>query len=89
VPQHWRSRGADIVTVTNRDYFFQSKDHFLAAKLTGNQGHFILEPLGRNTAPAIATAALALRERHGDNVVLLVMPADHLIKDARGSQNRS
>lgn len=74
--------GGDIVTVTNRDYFFQSKDHFLAAKLTGNQGHFILEPLGRNTAPAIATAALALRERHGDNVVLLVMPANHLIKDA-------
>lgn len=74
--------GGDIVTVTNRDYFFQSKDHFLAAQLSQSQGHFILEPSGRNTAPAIAAAALVLQERHGDDATLLVMPADHLIQDA-------
>ncbi|AGI21999.1 mannose-1-phosphate guanylyltransferase/mannose-6-phosphate isomerase [Pseudomonas sp. MT3] len=71
----------DIVTVTNRDYFFQSKDHYLAAKLR-QRGHFILEPEGRNTAPAIAVAALALRARHGDDVTMVVMPADHLICDS-------
>lgn len=74
------TQGGEIVTVTNRDYYFQSKDHFFAAKLPRQQAHFILEPLGRNTAPAIVAAALVLRERHGDNVTLLVMPADHLIQ---------
>ncbi len=73
--------GGEIVTVTNREYYFQSKDHFLAAKLGGSRGHFLLEPIGRNTAPAIAAAALVMRERFGDDVILVVMPADHLIQD--------
>src|SRR5690606_14181790 len=73
--------GGEIATVTNRDYYFQSKDHFLAAKLPSLRAQFILEPLGRNTAPAIAAAALALREQYGDDVILVVMPADHLIQD--------
>lgn len=70
----------EIVTVTNRDYYFQSKDHFQAAKVHP-RGHFVLEPVGRNTAPAIAMAALAVRARHGDQATLVVMPADHLIRD--------
>ena len=40
----------------------------------------ILEPLGRNTAPAVAVAALAL-ERIDPDGVMLVLPADHLIRD--------
>lgn len=44
----------DIVTVTNRDHYFQSKDHFQAARLDRHHGHFILEPSGRNTAPALS-----------------------------------
>ncbi|HUN90560.1 MAG TPA: mannose-1-phosphate guanylyltransferase/mannose-6-phosphate isomerase [Burkholderiaceae bacterium] len=39
----------------------------------------LLEPTGRNTAPAIALAALWAREQLGDDVALLVLPADHLI----------
>jgi len=42
-------------------------------------GRVLLEPLGRNTAPALACAALDAIERHGD-ALLLVMPADHLIQ---------
>jgi mannose-1-phosphate guanylyltransferase/mannose-6-phosphate isomerase len=38
----------------------------------------ILEPAGRNTAPAIAVAALAARERDAD-ALLLVLPSDHTI----------
>jgi mannose-1-phosphate guanylyltransferase/mannose-6-phosphate isomerase len=38
----------------------------------------ILEPVGRNTAPAIAVAALAARERDAD-ALLLVLPSDHTI----------
>src|SRR5512134_256787 len=40
----------------------------------------ILEPVGRNTAPAVAVAALAL-ERADPEAVMLVLPADHLIRD--------
>jgi mannose-1-phosphate guanylyltransferase len=42
---------------------------------------FVLEPVGRNTAPAIAVAARAAADKHGPDVVLLVLPADHLISD--------
>jgi mannose-1-phosphate guanylyltransferase/mannose-1-phosphate guanylyltransferase/mannose-6-phosphate isomerase len=41
-------------------------------------GRIVLEPVGRNTAPAIAVAAL-LAERDEPEAVLLVMPADHSI----------
>ncbi|WP_134549655.1 mannose-1-phosphate guanylyltransferase, partial [Pseudomonas aeruginosa] len=71
----------EIVTVTNREHYFQSKDQFQAARLGRHRGHFILEPTGRNTAPAIAVAALALQAEHGDAAVLVVMPADHLIRN--------
>ncbi len=40
----------------------------------------LLEPTGRNTAPALTLAALSLRERFGD-ALMLVMPADHVIRD--------
>ncbi|WP_317933061.1 mannose-1-phosphate guanylyltransferase/mannose-6-phosphate isomerase [Halioxenophilus sp. WMMB6] len=39
----------------------------------------ILEPVGRNTAPAIALAALAIQAK-GDDSVMLVLPADHAIQ---------
>jgi len=40
----------------------------------------LLEPMGRNTAPAIAAAALKSME-NGDDPILLVLPADHIIGD--------
>jgi mannose-1-phosphate guanylyltransferase/mannose-6-phosphate isomerase len=43
----------------------------------------ILEPFGRNTAPAVAAAALSALAKEPD-AVLLVLPADHLIKDTSG-----
>ncbi|MGF6152691.1 mannose-1-phosphate guanylyltransferase/mannose-6-phosphate isomerase [Pseudomonas fluorescens] len=73
----------DIVTVTNRDYYFQSKDHYQDAHLGHHRGHFVLEPVGRNTAPAIATAALSLQALHGNEAILVVMPADHLIQNEK------
>ena len=42
----------------------------------------ILEPVGRNTAPAIAAAAISAL-KHDDNAVLLVLPADHVIEDVK------
>ena len=42
--------------------------------------HIILEPMGRNTAPAIAVAALLLAERD-ENAILAVQPSDHVISN--------
>ena len=75
---------ADILTVTNRDFIFNVQDdyrdvnHLLPTELANN---FILEPFGRNTAPAIAMACLDVIERHGENAVLLILAADHLISN--------
>ncbi|MDP9141323.1 MAG: mannose-1-phosphate guanylyltransferase/mannose-6-phosphate isomerase [Pseudomonadota bacterium] len=41
----------------------------------------ILEPEGRNTAPAAAVAARYVAEKHGPQTLLLLMPADQLIAD--------
>ncbi|HSY28907.1 MAG TPA: mannose-1-phosphate guanylyltransferase/mannose-6-phosphate isomerase, partial [Burkholderiaceae bacterium] len=62
--------------VTNRDHYFLSHDELVAQRV---QPQYMLEPTGRNTAPAIALAALWAIEQ-GDPC-LLVMPADHLITD--------
>lgn len=69
-----------LITVTNRDYYFESKDN-LAHVSHGIQGTFLLEPFGRNTAPAITLAALDVFHKYGTEAVLLVMSADHLIQN--------
>jgi mannose-1-phosphate guanylyltransferase len=49
-------------------------------------GKIILEPVGRNTAPAIALAALYLLEQDDDSV-MLVLAADHVIENQVEFQN--
>ena len=74
---------APVITVTSRDYYFYTRDLYAGLEnATGNE-QFLLEPMGRNTAPAIALAALSVRDNVGENASLLVMPADHLIADLR------
>lgn len=70
----------DILTVTNRDYYFMSKDEMAGARLEVG-APFLLEPAGRNTAPAVAMAALMVAERYGAEALMLVLPADHLVQD--------
>ncbi len=57
---------------------------FLAAEqvrgLTPSPHAIVLEPEGKNTAPAVAVAALMARAE-GDDPLLLVLPADHVIGD--------
>ncbi|RBW48134.1 mannose-1-phosphate guanylyltransferase/mannose-6-phosphate isomerase [Marinobacter sp. F3R11] len=64
---------------------------FLAAEQMRQSGHedscIILEPCGRNTAPAIALAALQLYENaNGEDPLMLVLAADHLITDVDAFQ---
>ncbi|MCF6288900.1 MAG: mannose-1-phosphate guanylyltransferase/mannose-6-phosphate isomerase [Proteobacteria bacterium] len=76
------SADGTVMTVTSRDYYFICRDMY--AQVNKNEIHkqiFMLEPMGRNTAPAIALAALEIQQRFGDDAVMLVMPSDHLIKD--------
>jgi len=71
-----------LVTVTNRDYYFHTKDVYAGlAAAEPKDACYLLEPFGRNTAPAIAVAALLVRARYGDDAVMLVLAADHLIRD--------
>jgi len=70
----------DILTVTNRDYFFMSKDELAQVK-PAQCGAFLLEPVGRNTAPAVALAAHYVAARFGRDALMLVLPADHLVQD--------
>ncbi|MBU4613021.1 mannose-1-phosphate guanylyltransferase/mannose-6-phosphate isomerase [Achromobacter sp. GG226] len=72
---------AEVVTVTNRDLYFKTADEYAEVNPTGVALGFLLESEGRNTAPAIAAAALAIGERRGEDAVLLVLTADHLIAD--------
>ncbi|MCC6201624.1 MAG: mannose-1-phosphate guanylyltransferase/mannose-6-phosphate isomerase [Gammaproteobacteria bacterium] len=69
--------GAPIV-VCNEEHRFLVAEQARLAKVTPSQ--VILEPIGRNTAPALTAAALAAT-RDGGDALLLMMPADHLIND--------
>ena len=79
---------APVITVTSRDYYFYTRDLYNGLKHDGLQGgsgqeKFLLEPVGRNTAPAIALAAMCVQEFVAENAILLVMPADHLVANLR------
>lgn len=73
---------APIITVTARDHAFITRDVY--ARIDGfdaSRQEFLLEPLARNTAPAILAAALRIQAKFGDDAQMLVLPADHLIRD--------
>jgi mannose-1-phosphate guanylyltransferase len=70
---------AEVLTVTNRELFFKTEDEFREVNNKGCATSFVLEPFGRNTAPAIAAAALFTEKNHGGDCVMMVLAADHLI----------
>ncbi|MGC3983270.1 MAG: mannose-1-phosphate guanylyltransferase/mannose-6-phosphate isomerase [Pseudorhodoferax sp.] len=70
------------MVVSNEEYRFVIAEQL---RLMGKPGTIVLEPVGRNTAPALTLAALAAR-RDGADPVLLVMPADHVIVDVPAFQ---
>ncbi|HKJ18991.1 MAG TPA: mannose-1-phosphate guanylyltransferase/mannose-6-phosphate isomerase [Xanthomonadales bacterium] len=75
------AHNAPILTVTSRDYYFYTRDLYNSLAGEEHQHPFLLEPVGRNTAPAIAMAATYISNRMGESARMLVMPADHLIRD--------
>ena len=73
---------APPLVVCNDEYRFVVAEQL---RLMGLQGRIVLEPVGRNTAPALTLAALAARAA-GDDPVLLVMPADHVVSQVAAFQ---
>ena len=71
----------EVVIVTNRETYFLTKDECVEADSDISQLGFILEPAARNTAAAIGVAAEVVRQQHGADAIMLVMPADHLVED--------
>lgn len=70
----------DVLVVTNQDHLFLTQN-LISEMADPPRASYLLEPKGRNTAPAIALAALACAAAHGRDAVMLVLPADHLIPD--------
>lgn len=76
------ANGAGIAVITNREYYFRAKDDYAALNLSDAPGaRYLLEPFGRNTAPAVLLAAYYAGATLGDDALLLVLPADHLVND--------
>jgi mannose-1-phosphate guanylyltransferase / mannose-6-phosphate isomerase len=68
----------DPIIVTNSDFRFIVTEQLQEVGI--NPGSIIIEPEGRNTAPAILAAAqLAINQN--SNTTLLIAPSDHVIKD--------
>jgi len=71
----------EVLTVTNRDLFFKTADEYRETGDVPMPLGFILESEGRNTAPAIAAAAITIHQTYGPKAVMLFLTADHLIAD--------
>jgi mannose-1-phosphate guanylyltransferase len=69
----------EVLTVTNRELFFRTDDDFREVNASACLTSFILEPFGRNTAAAVASASLHAARTYGEDTVMLVLPADHVI----------
>ncbi len=67
------------IVVCNQEHRFLIAEQLRATGIDG--ARIVLEPVGRNSAPAIAAAALLVAESDPD-AVLWMMPADHAIPDA-------
>jgi mannose-1-phosphate guanylyltransferase/mannose-6-phosphate isomerase len=72
------------LVVCNEDHRFMVAEQLRAVGV--HPATVILEPVGRNTAPAVAIAALHAH-RDGADPILLILPADHVIADTNGFRN--
>ncbi|MEI6299826.1 MAG: mannose-1-phosphate guanylyltransferase/mannose-6-phosphate isomerase [Betaproteobacteria bacterium] len=71
--------GRAPIIIASNDHRFVAAEQLRAANVT--PGALVLEPVGRNTAPAAAIAAIRLVAEDRD-ALMLVLPADHHVPDA-------
>lgn len=72
---------APPIVIANAEHRFVIAEQLRAIGVAN--GRIVLEPFGRNTAPAVAVAAILAADSDPD-AVILVMPSDHVIKDRPG-----
>ena len=70
----------EVLIVTNQDHYYLT-EKLLKETPKAPKVSYLLEPKGRNTAPAIALAVRHIQNKYGDDAVCLVLAADHLISD--------
>ncbi|SDV48589.1 mannose-1-phosphate guanylyltransferase/mannose-6-phosphate isomerase [Chitinasiproducens palmae] len=68
---------AEVIIVCGEDHRFMTAEQMRRLR---RRAHIVLEPVGRNTAPALTLAALAA-VADGQDAILVVMPADHAVAD--------
>ena len=73
-------KAEDIIVVTNEKYIFHVQAELKS--INAEKAHIIVEPTGRNTAPAIALAQVYCKDKLKctEDEVLFISPSDHLIK---------
>jgi len=67
------------IVIANDNHRFLVAEQLRA--INAKQSTILLEPVGRNTAPAVTLAALSAIAQYDDDPLLLVLPADHAIAD--------
>jgi hypothetical protein len=74
------------VVVCNESHRFLVAEQL--RQINSSAAAILLEPAGRNTAPAVAVAALAALKasKQGEDPILLVLPADHVIREVKAFQ---
>ena len=73
----------DPIIISNEEHRFIVAEQI---RNYGEKSRIILEPVGRNTAPAIALAAFEAMQ-HGDDPILLVLAADHVVANKPAFQS--
>ncbi|RCS23333.1 mannose-1-phosphate guanylyltransferase/mannose-6-phosphate isomerase [Phyllobacterium salinisoli] len=70
-----------VLTITNRELFFKTEDEYRELDIPRLECTYLLEPMGRDTAAATAIAALHVQQVYGDDAIITLFPADHMIRD--------
>ena len=71
----------DPIIICNNEHRFTAAEELQKIKVEPKS--IILEPIGRNTAPAIAIAAFDVIAKNSKDDIILVMPSDHIINDEK------
>lgn len=74
---------SEILTVANQKHLSATLAEFDVLEMPKLRYLIILESEAKDTAAAVIFAALTAQQLHGKNVVLFVMPADHVIEDTQ------
>jgi mannose-1-phosphate guanylyltransferase / mannose-6-phosphate isomerase len=77
----------ETLIVTNKEFLFKIIEESAEVNHGGIETTYITEPFGRNTAAAIAAAVLQTMKAHGEEAMMLVLAADHLILDQDAFQS--